>query len=171
MKARTPALLALASVALTLLPVGVAVVLGPTEPRLLLVACALLSVLLMTQAAHAEPRDLAPALLLAAVPVMSLSAEGSPSGVVLPLGVLLFLSCELNSLGWRLRGGLRNPTRDRERFLDLVRLTVVGGVGAGVAYGAAAFPLPTSTLAVGLGALALAGAGVVIFGRQLPPEG
>ncbi|TVP46217.1 MAG: hypothetical protein EA350_07575 [Gemmatimonadales bacterium] len=161
-------ILASVSVVLVLVVGGVAVLLGPAEARLLFLVSGLLALLMAAQAAFAEPRDLGPALILAAVPVMALAAGGSPSGLVVSLGVLLFVACELNALSWRMgRPGTR-PHPTRQQLLDTLRITVIGAVGAGIVLGIAVIPVPGSTMMVALAALVLAVGAAMVFrpGRQ-----
>jgi hypothetical protein len=164
MRGRTPTILGSLSVALFLVAGVVAVPLGPAGSRFVLLICAILAVLMAVQAAIAEPRDLGWALILGLVPIVALVSDGSPSGLVVPLGVLLFLACELNALRWRVGPPAlgRRPTRQQIR--GVVRLSVFGTVGAGITLWAAAITPPATTMAVALAALALAGAGAAVFG-------
>ena len=156
--------LAAASVAMLALVVTVAVVAGPEHGRLWLILVGGLAVVVAVQSVFSEPGDLILALVLSLLPVVALSAEGSPTWLMGPLGVLLFVSGELNALSWTCRGptGLSNVQRRRLLGVAPVALLALGGALAV----SAVPPLPVfaGTLAVGLAGVLLASVGWALFG-------
>lgn len=160
---RAAAALVATAVGLFALAGGVAALLAPREAWLLVLPCALLAPPLALQAATVEPRELAWALLFALVPLVALAAEGSAPLLVVILGLLLFVACEVMALRWRLAPAISGAPSLLEQVGDAARLVGLGGVGAGIVLGISALALPASTLLLGLAALALAGAGAMVL--------
>lgn len=138
------------------LVVGLGALFGPASARLWLVLTGALAVVAAVQSLIATPRDLSLALVLAVPSVVALGAEGAPTWLVAPLGGLLLLAGELQTLSWENRvswppTAVQRGRRARAAVLVLLGLGGAGGVyGIGTAFGLA---LP-GTLAVAAAAVA-----------------
>ncbi len=160
--------LASASLALFVGVLLLAVVHGPREARLLLLAFAALAGGAAVQSLTSEPRDLIPALVLALPPVMALAAPGSPTWLIGPLAVLLLLAGELNALSWDCRGPFPMSAVQRHRLLDTGVLVLLGLVGVLVVEAVVVGGVAGGRIAVALAALALGSLGLVMFQRGDP---
>jgi hypothetical protein len=166
-------LLASASVALITGVVWLAVALGPPQGRLLLVGCGVLAVATAVQSVSAAPEDLTLAVLFTLFPLLALLGEESPTWMIGPLGVLLFLAAELNALSWDARGPLSYTAAQRRRLVDAIILTTVGSSGILIVGLGVDGPLPTGTWAVVLAGITLGALAHVVLkgpGGRASPE-
>jgi len=164
--------LASASVALITGVVWLAVVLGPSQGRLLLIGCGVLAVATAVQSVTATPEDLTLAVLFTLLPLLALLEEGSPTWMIGLLGVVLFLAAELNALSWDARGPFSFTTAQRRRLVDSLILTAVGSSGVLIVRLGEDGPFPTGTWAVVLAGITLGALAHVVFkgpGRAAGP--
>jgi len=143
--------------------VALAVALGPREARVLLVALGILAVAAAVQSVTSEPRDLIPALVLALPPVIALVADGSPTWLIGPLAVLLFLAGELNTLSWECRGPFPMSAVQRRLLLDALALSLLALAGVLVVEAVVTLEVAGGRIAAALAALALGSLGLVMF--------
>jgi hypothetical protein len=166
-------LLASASVALITGVVWLAVVLGPSQGRFLLVGCGVLAMATAVQSVTAAPEDLTLAVLFTLLPLLALLEEGSPTWMIGPLGVFLLLAAELNALSWDARGPFSYTAAQRRRLVDSLILTTVGSSGVLIVRLVEDGPLPTGTWAVVLAGVTLGALAHVVLtgpGRPASPE-
>jgi hypothetical protein len=143
-----------------------AVALGPREGRILLLAFSLLAGGAAVQSVTSEARDLIPALVLALPPVMALAAPGSPTWLIGPLAVLLFVAAELNALGWECRGPFPMSFAQRRRLLDSLGLALIAFGGCLAVEAVVAGGVAGGRLAVTAAALVLGALGLVVFADE-----
>lgn len=165
--ARPRLLLAVASVAIILLVVATGAALGPLDIRRWLVFSALLAVIGAIQSVASDQGDLTAALLLSLVPVTALLADGSPSWLIVPLGVLLLVAADLSALSWDCQGRERMTAVQRQRLRDIAPPALLALAGSLAVVGVAAAPASggalVGTVAAAAAAVALAAIGRLVF--------
>jgi hypothetical protein len=155
----------MASVAVVLGVVGVALTLGPIGLRWWLLVFAVLAVAMAISGVLSEPRDLTPALLFSLAPVVALLPDDQATWAVAPLAALLLIAAELNALSWD-ADGLRGDGAVSRRLTQAGQLA---GVGIVSSWGVAATARATwlgGTAAVFVAAVAVGGFGFIVFGRM-----
>lgn len=153
------------SVAVVLLVVATAAVLGPDGARSWLLVSGGVAVIAAIQAVTSDPADLAPALLFSLPPVIALLADGSPTWLIGPLGALLLLAGELSALSWDLTGTKPMSTLRRQRLRSMGQLTVLALAASLLVTIVGRAPSPRGTVAALLAATALTAFGGVVFRR------
>lgn len=149
------------------LVVTLGALLGPPSARLWLVLAGGLAVVAAVQSLVAAPRDLALALVLVVPALVALGADEAPTWLVAPLGALLLLAGEFQTLSWENRASWPATEVQKRRHARTVALAFLGLAAAcGVYIIGAGFGLAVpGTLAVAGSALAFVVLGHLLFAR------
>jgi hypothetical protein len=166
MTVRPRVVLTSASVALIAIVNVTAVALGPEHARVWLLVSGLLAVGAALQSIAWEPDDLMAALLFSLPPVIALVGHGSPTWLIAPLGTLLFVAAELNSLSWEFDGVAPEDDVLQRRLRSIGMLSALGLGVSLVVYAAGALPAPGSAVVIIIAASAVVALGRLLFRLQ-----